>query len=137
MNLQHIARNAISGLALAVLLTACSSAYYGTMEKFGIEKRDIMVDRVEDARDAQDDASEQFTSALDQFRSAEVQLVVADVDEDAAAIQQRAHRTVEHVHAPIVDQLPHAGLGTGPGSYPRFGESQRSASATAQPFRRA
>lgn len=69
MNFQHISRNALSGLALAILLTACSSAYYGTMEKFGIEKRDIMVDRVEDARDAQDDASEQFTSALDQFRS--------------------------------------------------------------------
>lgn len=52
-----------------LLLTACSSAYYGTMEKLGIEKRDIMIDRVEDARDAQDDASEQFASALDQFRA--------------------------------------------------------------------
>jgi ElaB/YqjD/DUF883 family membrane-anchored ribosome-binding protein len=34
------------------------------------DKRDILVDRVEDARDAQDSASEQFASALDQFRSA-------------------------------------------------------------------
>jgi ElaB/YqjD/DUF883 family membrane-anchored ribosome-binding protein len=60
----------ISGLVLAVLLlTACSSAYYKTMESIGIEKRDILVDRVEEARDAQDDASEQFASALDQFRS--------------------------------------------------------------------
>ena len=54
---------------LSVLLGACSSAYYKTMEGLGIEKRDILVDRVEDARDAQDDASEQFASALDQFRS--------------------------------------------------------------------
>jgi hypothetical protein len=52
-----------------LVLTACSSAYYKTMEGLGIEKRDILVDRVEDARDAQDDASEQFASALDQFRS--------------------------------------------------------------------
>jgi hypothetical protein len=52
------------------LLGGCSSAYYKTMEGMGIEKRDILVDRVEDARDAQDSASEQFASALDQFRSA-------------------------------------------------------------------
>ena len=54
---------------MLALLGACSSAYYKTMEGFGIEKRDILVDRVEDARDAQGDASEQFTSALDQFRA--------------------------------------------------------------------
>ena len=52
-----------------VLLGACSSAYYKTMEGLGIEKRDILVDRVEEARDAQGDASEQFASALEQFRS--------------------------------------------------------------------
>lgn len=50
-------------------LSACSSAYYGTMEKFGVYKRDIMVDRVQDARKAQDDGEEQFTSALDAFKS--------------------------------------------------------------------
>lgn len=56
-------------LLLLAALTACSSAYYKTMESFGVEKRDIMVDRVEDARDAQDDASEQFADALEQFRA--------------------------------------------------------------------
>jgi len=54
---------------VTILLGACSGAYYKTMESMGIEKRDILVDRVEDARDAQDDASEQFASALDQFRA--------------------------------------------------------------------
>jgi hypothetical protein len=54
---------------ILALLAACSGAYYKTLEGFGIEKRDILVDRVEDARDAQDSASEQFASALDQFRS--------------------------------------------------------------------
>lgn len=52
-----------------ILLGACSSAYYKTMESVGIEKRDILVDRVEEARDAQDAASEQFASALEQFRA--------------------------------------------------------------------
>ena len=56
-------------LCILASLGACSSAYYKTMEGFGIEKRDILVDRVEDARDAQDSASEQFASALDQFRA--------------------------------------------------------------------
>lgn len=59
----------ISAAALIGILTACSGAYYKTMEGFGLEKRDILVDRVEDARDAQEEASEQFASALDQFRS--------------------------------------------------------------------
>lgn len=54
---------------MSLLLAACSSTYYRAMEGVGIEKRDILVDRVEDARDAQDDAAEQFASALDRFRS--------------------------------------------------------------------
>jgi hypothetical protein len=36
-------------------------------EKLGVEKRDILVDRVEDAQDSQKDAQEQFASALDEF----------------------------------------------------------------------
>lgn len=54
---------------ILIVLGGCSSTYYKTMEGLGFEKRDILVDRVEEARDAQDDASEQFASALDQFRS--------------------------------------------------------------------
>lgn len=49
------------------ILTGCASTYYGTLEKVGIHKRDIMVDRVEDARDAQEDAKEEFQTALEQF----------------------------------------------------------------------
>lgn len=56
-------------IIILVMLGGCSGTYYKTMESLGIEKRDILVDRVEDARDAQDSASEQFASALDQFRS--------------------------------------------------------------------
>lgn len=56
-------------LLACLLLGACSTAYYKAMEGVGFEKREILVDRVEDARDAQDDAAEQFASALDQFRS--------------------------------------------------------------------
>lgn len=50
-------------------LSSCSNTYYGAMEKVGVHKRDIMVDRVESARNAQEDAQEQFKSALEQFDS--------------------------------------------------------------------
>jgi len=52
---------------LLVFFGGCSTAYYGAMEKVGIHKRDILVDRVEGARDAQSEAQEQFKSALEQF----------------------------------------------------------------------
>jgi len=39
------------------------------MEKVGVHKRDILVDRVENARDAQADAQVQFKDALEQFGS--------------------------------------------------------------------
>jgi hypothetical protein len=53
----------------APLLTSCTTAYYRALETVGIEKRDVLVDRVEEARDSQTDAKEQFTSALDRYRS--------------------------------------------------------------------
>jgi len=43
-------------ILLLFVVTGCSKAYYGAMEKVGIHKRDILVDRVESARDAQSDA---------------------------------------------------------------------------------
>lgn len=55
--------------ALLAVLCGCSTVYYGTMEKFGQEKRDILVKRVGKARDAQQDTQEVFQSALEQFSS--------------------------------------------------------------------
>ena len=50
-----------------VLMLGCQSAYYSAMEKVGVHKRDIMLDRVESAQTAQQDAQQQFTSALAQL----------------------------------------------------------------------
>ena len=52
-----------------VSLVGCESTYYSTMEKFGVEKRDILVDRIEETRDIQEEAQQQFRDALDQYRS--------------------------------------------------------------------
>ncbi len=56
---------------MMVMLTfciSCTTMYYETMENFGIYKRDILVDRVEEARASQEKAGEQFQSALESFR---------------------------------------------------------------------
>jgi len=64
-------KNTMSSLYIAVLtmflLAGCQSAYYSAMEKVGVHKRDIMLDRVENAQTAQQDAQEQFKSALEQL----------------------------------------------------------------------
>ena len=54
-------------LCIFFALTACSTMYYGGLEKIGIPKRDVMVYRVEKARDTQEETKEQFKSALEQF----------------------------------------------------------------------
>ena len=56
-------------LIIILSLFGCQKAYYSAMEKAGIHKRDIMVDRVEDAKETQEEAKEQFKSALDKFKS--------------------------------------------------------------------
>lgn len=63
---------------LPLMLSGCADTYYGAMEKVGVHKRDIMIDRVENARDAQEEAQEQFKSALEQF-NAVVQLKDTDL----------------------------------------------------------
>ncbi len=56
-------------ILLAFSLSGCESTYYSAMEQVGIHKRDILIDRIEDAREAQQDGQEQFKSALEQFKS--------------------------------------------------------------------
>jgi flagellar hook-basal body complex protein FliE len=55
-------------IAAALLTAGCASTYYKALETVGIEKRDVLVDRIDDARDSQDAAKEQFKSALEKYR---------------------------------------------------------------------
>ena len=50
-------------------LSGCQSAYYSAMEKVGIHKREILIDRVEQASESQQEAKEEFASALEQLSS--------------------------------------------------------------------
>jgi len=54
--------------ALAVVTSGCQSVYYATMEKFGVEKRDLLKKAVINARDSQEEAAGQFKDALTRLR---------------------------------------------------------------------
>ncbi|MNF34976.1 hypothetical protein D3C84_158300 [compost metagenome] len=109
-------RTASLVFAALLLLTGCQSAYYAAMEKAGVHKRDILVDRVEEARDAQLDAKEQFRDALERYRSV-VQVNGGELEarydalnseylaseESAKAVRQRI-RAVEDVAEALFDE---------------------------------
>lgn len=86
-------RKTLYGLTLcAIVITGCKSTYYGAWEAVGVHKRDILVDRVEKARDDQEEAKEQFTSALEQFRSV-VQVDGGELDEKYQTLSKELDRS--------------------------------------------
>jgi prefoldin subunit 5 len=113
--MNHFAIRTFSILVL-LLAAACSSAYYGAMESFGVHKRDILVDRVEEARDDQEEAKEQFASALEQFISVvgydggdlkakydELKSALEDSEERARSVTDRV-QSVEDVAEDLFDE---------------------------------
>lgn len=54
--------------AALLLLGACSSVYYATMEKFGYQKRDLLVERVQEARESQSEAKQQIQTTFEAFQ---------------------------------------------------------------------
>jgi SMC interacting uncharacterized protein involved in chromosome segregation len=101
---------------LSLLLVACQSAYYGAAEQMGYHKRDILVDRVEDSRDAQQEAEEQFQSALEQlteltnFDGGDLEdmyeAMVEEYDDSVAAADLVSERinAVDHVAEALFDE---------------------------------
>ena len=92
-------------VALLATLCGCSTIYYGTLEKFGQEKRDILVKRVGKARDAQQDTQEVFKDALEQF-GATVKFDGGDLQKQydkTSAELARCEGRADEVHARIGD----------------------------------
>jgi Skp family chaperone for outer membrane proteins len=91
--------------AVVLVLTGCQSAYYGAMEKVGIHKRDILVDRVDEARDAQADAQEEFKSALErldellQFDGGEIEARYNALNDDYESSKAAAERVYDRIEA--------------------------------------
>src|SRR5437764_38762 len=82
-------------VALLLLACGCSSVYYGTMAKFGYEKRDILVNRVKDARNDQDAAKEDFKTTLQRaqevtnINSVAMEASIAEADSFVKGLQQQ------------------------------------------------
>lgn len=86
--------------ALVVVVAGCQSMYYGAMEKVGIHKRDIMVDRVKKARDAQNETKAQFVSAMEAFKSV-VNFKGGDLEREynrLNAVLQKSEAGAQEVH---------------------------------------
>lgn len=92
-------------VALTLLLAGCSGAYYGAMEKFGIAKRDILADRVEETREAQNEAKEQFADALQRFLAVtktsggDLQAKYEQLDDEFKDSEARAKEVRERIAA--------------------------------------
>jgi hypothetical protein len=95
-------------LLLVICATAsasCDSIYYKTMKSFGREKRDILVNRVKDARASQEDAQREFTSALERFQA----IVAVDggsledkykkLNDELERSENRANRVKDRINA--------------------------------------
>jgi hypothetical protein len=75
-------------ITTVLMLASCSSAYYSAMEKVGIHKRDIMVDRVVDAKESQEEAQKQFKSALEEM-TVLINFDGGDLEEQYNVIQEQ------------------------------------------------
>jgi len=78
--------------ATIIMVAGCQSAiddaYFSMWDKIGIEKRDILVDRVEDAQDSQKEAQEEFADALSEF-SALINFDGGDLQDTYEALKDR------------------------------------------------
>ncbi|MDE1312874.1 DUF2959 domain-containing protein [Vibrio aestuarianus] len=86
-------------------LTGCQSAYYSAMEQVGYHKRDIMVDRAEDAKTSQQDAQQEFTSALEalsvltNFNGGELEEVYNQINDKYQESEQAAQEVSNRIAA--------------------------------------
>ncbi|MGR5120315.1 DUF2959 domain-containing protein [Vibrio astriarenae] len=98
-------RYLIAAVFTLMTLTGCSSTYYAAMEQVGYHKRDIMVDRVEDAKDSQQEAQQEFTSALEalsaltNFDGGELETVYNDINSRYEASEAAAQDVKDRIEA--------------------------------------
>jgi Skp family chaperone for outer membrane proteins len=109
-------RRVLGVVLLALAVSSCQSTYYAAAEQVGYHKREILVDRVEDARDAQAEAEQQFESAQEHFLSliafdgGELQRVYDELSDEYDASRSAAEEVsdridaIEHVADALFDE---------------------------------
>ncbi len=95
----------IIALATLLTLTACQSAYYSAMEKVGVHKRDILIDRVEEAKESQQESQQEFQTAFERlstlinFDGGELQTVYEQLNDDYVASKKSAEDVSSRIDA--------------------------------------
>jgi hypothetical protein len=85
--------------------SGCQSAYYNALEQFGYHKRDLLVNRVQNAQDSQQAAKEQFASALETFKSVvnfeggELEASYDQLNDEYKQSEMRAQAVSERINA--------------------------------------
>lgn len=93
----------IAWLMIIFLLAGCQSTYYAVWEKLGKEKRHLLKDEIEDARDDQMKASEAFEDALTQlkafsgFEGGDLEKAYDRISEDYENCKARADQVDERI----------------------------------------
>jgi hypothetical protein len=59
----------VSLIVLTLLLAGCKSTYYKTMRTLGKEKRDILVQRIKDAKKDQDQTKQKLQTTMESFQA--------------------------------------------------------------------
>lgn len=91
-------------LALMLMLSGCQSAYYSAMEKVGVHKRDILIDRVEETKDSQQESQQEFQSALERltalinFDGGELQDAYNQLNDDYESSLQAANEVSNNIN---------------------------------------
>jgi membrane-bound lytic murein transglycosylase B len=97
---------------LFLLLCGCRSAYYSTMEKFGVYKRDLLKKSVVAARDDEKAAGQQFTNALARikelygFQGGQLEKTYNDLNREYERSVERAdsvHKRIKEVETVAED----------------------------------
>ena len=88
-----------------IFTVGCSKTYYSAMEQIGYDKREILTDRVESARESQEEAKEQFSSALERFKSVvafdggSLQSKYEELNDEYELSEQRAEAVKDRIDA--------------------------------------
>jgi hypothetical protein len=110
-------KKSIFMISTVILLAGCQAAiqdaYFDMWEKIGFEKREILVDRVEDAQESQQEAQQEFASALEEFSTlinfdgGELEDVYNDLNdryEDSKASAEKVSNHINKVES-VADSL--------------------------------
>jgi len=97
-----VARSAAAAL---LVISGCSSLYYSSMKKLGREKRDILVSRIEDGKEAQQEAAREIKTAFEafqevtNFKGGDLEQAYKKLNKEFEDVESRAKKVHDRVNS--------------------------------------